>query len=174
MCKPERSFLWETQRLLHLSLIMLLPVFFVVIMALPGCSNRSTNEDIILNVTECADKLRKTIAFQDTLTAVSEKMIATIYRIPAGDIVQQEVYLSTGATAEEIAVFEAVDLEAAQKIEMAVRQRIADQKTSFQDYLPAELPKLEDPFVLVKGKYVILCISGHNEDVKTELDALLK
>ncbi len=145
----------------------------MVIMVQLGCSNR-TGDGVNLNVNECADRLQETIAFQDTLTAISNQMIATIYRIPAEDVVQQQVYISTGATAEEIAVFEAVNTEAAQRIETAVWQRVADQKASFEDYLPAELPKLTDPFVLVKGKYVILCVSDHNEEVKTELDKLFK
>ena len=100
-------------------------------------------------------------------------MIAAIYR-PAEDVVGQQVYVSTGATAEEIAVFEAVDADAAQRIEAAVLQRIADQKTSFEDYLPAELPRLEDPFLFVKGRYVVLCISDYNEEVEAELKELLK
>jgi len=147
-------------------------ILLVVIMAISGCSK--SGDDFTLNVKECADTLRETIAFQDTLAAISDEMIAAIYRISAEDVVQQQVYVSTGATAEEIAVFEAVDADAAQRIETAVWQRVADQKASFEDYLPAELPKLTDPFILVKGKYVILCVSDHNKEVKTELNKLFK
>ena len=162
-----------TPGLLHKYSVMLLLMLFMAIMVLPGCSNQS-GDDVTLNVNECADGLQETIAFQDTLTAISDQMITTIYRISAEDVAQQQVYVSTGATAEEIAVFEAVDTDAAQRIETAVWQRVADQKAGFEDYLPAELPKLADPFVLVKGKYVILCVSDHNEEVKTELDKLFK
>lgn len=150
----------------------LLLMLLAVIMAISGCGK--SGDDVTLNVKECADTLQRTIAFQDTLTAVDDKMIAAIYQISAEDVVQQQVVVSTGATAEEIAVFEAVDAEAAQRIETAVLQRVADQKASFEDYLPAELPKLTDPFILVKGKYVILCVSDHNEEVKRELNKLFK
>ncbi|MCG9969519.1 DUF4358 domain-containing protein [Pelotomaculum terephthalicicum JT] len=149
---------------------LLLMVFLVIMMALPGCNKADT--DFTLDVNACAETLRETIAFQDTLTAISDQMIAVIYPIDAQDVVKQKVYVSSGATAEEIAVFEAVDVAAAQRIETAVWQRVADQKTSFQDYVPSELPKLADPFLSVNGKYVILCISGHNEAVKTELNKL--
>lgn len=150
-----------------------LPVLLVFITAvLPGCN--SPAEDVTLDVAGCAATLLEEIAFQDTLTAIGDEMIAAIYQIPAEDVVEQQVYVSTGATAEEIAVFEAVDADAAQRIETAVLQRVADQKTSFEDYLPAELPRLEDPFFFVKGRYVVLCVSDHNEEVKTEIEELLK
>ena len=150
---------------------LLVPLAFMAAI-FPGCSRAA--EDITLNVEECAVILREKIAFQDTLAAIDDEMIAAIYRIAPEDVVEQQVYVSTGATAEEIAVFEAADAEAAQRIETAVWQRVADQKTSFADYLPAELPKLEDPFIFVKGRYVVFCVSDHNEEVKKELMALIK
>ena len=174
MNRRKRSFPENTQRLLRLPLLMLLLIFFTTVTVLPGCSTRPAGEDLTLNVEECADTLRETIAFQDTLTAISAEMIAAIYQIPTANVVQQQVYVSTGATAEEIAVFEAVDNEAAQEIETAARERLANQITGFEDYLPAELPKLKDPFIAVKGKYVIVCVSNHNEDVKKVWDTFLK
>lgn len=153
---------------------VLLLLLLAANVVLPGCSNQPAVDEVVLNADECADRLRETIAFQDTLTALDAQMIAAIYRVSAEDVRQQQVYASTGATAEEIAVFEAIDAGAAQRIEKAVRQRVADQKSSFEDYLPAELPKLEDPFILVKGNYVILCLSDYNGEVKTELEQLFK
>ncbi|MGI5823477.1 MAG: DUF4358 domain-containing protein [Dethiobacteria bacterium] len=174
MDRSEQPYLKNTQCLLYPPLLMLLLIFLTTVIVLPGCNTQSADEDVTLNVAECASTLKERIAFQDTLTAISAEMIATIYQIPAADVVQQQVYVSTGATAEEIAVFEAVDNEAAQKIETAVRERLAAQIISFEDYLPAELPKLEDPFIVVKGKYVILCVSDHNADAKKVLDTFLK
>ena len=51
--------------------------------------------------------------------------------------------------------------------------KVADGK-QLEDYLPAELPRLEDPFLFVKGRYVVLCISDYNEEVEAELKELLK
>ena len=106
------------------------------------------------------------------MNAVSDEMAATLYQISEQDAIKQKVYVSSGATAEEIAVFEAADADAAQRIEKAVLQRVAGQQASFKDYLPAELPKLNDPFIMVLDKYVVLCISDDNEKVKTELNRL--
>ena len=150
---------------------LVLMALFVVCTILSGCSSKPVAE-ITLDVDECADILLETIAFQDILTAVSDEMAATLYQISEQDAVKQKVYVSSGATAEEIAVFEAADTDAAQRIENAVLQRVADQQASFKDYLPAELPKLNDPYLLVRDKYVILCLSDDNKKVQTELNRL--
>ena len=150
---------------------LVLMALFVVCMALSGCSN--PDDKLALDINECADTLREAVPFQDALTEISGDMIAVLYQIPEQDAVKQKVYVGSGATAEEIAVFEAVDYGAVQRIEAAVWQRVADQKAAFEDYLPAELPKLTDPFLFVKNKYVILCVSDHNDKAKTELNKLL-
>ena len=76
---------------------------------------------------------------------------------------RQKVYVSTGATAEEIAVFEAVDKEAAARIKEAVLQRAAEQEATFRDYLPAEVPKLQKAVPLCGGPLCDFCVSNHNE-----------
>jgi hypothetical protein len=154
-----------------LIICFLLLAFIAAVFALPGCSSRS-DDDIVLNVQECADKLLETIAFKDTLTEINEQAITTIYHIAAEDVLEKKVYVSTGATAEEIAVFEAIDHDAAKRVEAAVWQRVDKQKVGFRDYLPKELPKLKDPIVLVKGNYVIFCVSDHKEEVEAELKKL--
>lgn len=174
MNRPADLKIWNEYRYSVKLLLLLLLLLFVGSMVLPGCGNRPVGDAVSLDVQECAARLQEKIAFVDTLAAISDRMIAAIYQVDAEDVVQQRVYAGTGATAEEIAVFEAVDAGAAQRIEAAVWQRIADQMANFEDYLPAELPKLTDPFVLVKGNYVILCVSEHNEEVKTELNELFK
>ena len=103
---------------------------------------------------ECAHLLSETIAFQDSLTAVSDEMATVLYRLNEADVAAKKVYVSTGATAEEIAVFEAVDKEAAARIKEAVLQRAAEQEAAFRDYLPAEVPKLQKPY-LYGDRYVI-------------------
>mgnify|MGYP000878504236 CR=1 FL=1 len=155
--------------------ISIVLILIAVMMIFTSCGNNDDDYDLNennldLNVSECADKLKENIPFEDTITAIDDKMGISIYQLNAEDVAEQKVYVSTGATAEQIAVFEATDNNAAKRIETAIMQRIADQIESYQDYMPEEVPKLSDPFIKVIGKYVILCISDHNEDVEVVLD----
>jgi len=39
------------------------------------------------------------------------------------------------------------------------------------DYNPEEMPKLENPIVVAKGNYVVLCLSGDNDNAKKVIDS---
>ncbi|NLP36349.1 MAG: DUF4358 domain-containing protein [Firmicutes bacterium] len=145
-------------------------VVLFLLLSVVGCRQEA---EVKLEVAECAHLLSETIAFQDSLTAVSDEMATVLYRLNEADVAAKKVYVSTGATAEEIAVFEAVDKEAAARIKEAVLQRAAEQEAAFRDYLPAEVPKLQKPYLYVVDRYVIFCVSNHNEAVKTAVEELL-
>ena len=51
-------------------------------------------------------------------------------------MVSGKLYLSSGATAEEIAVFEAKDDAAAERLLAAAKERVEAQKTAFEDMHP--------------------------------------
>ncbi|HHX73774.1 MAG TPA: DUF4358 domain-containing protein [Firmicutes bacterium] len=128
----------------------------------------------MLDVAACAESLREEVPFSDDLEVLSDKMVDVLYRLEEGDVVRQKVYVSSGATAEEIAVFEAAGPEAAGRVKAAVDARLAEQQAAFADYLPAEVPKLADPYLQVAGRYVILCVSGHNDVARQVVAAQLK
>ena len=55
---------------------------------------------------------------------------------------------------------------AAKEIETALKTRIENQKTAFKDYVPAEMDKLNNPVLVVDGKYVFMCLSNNNDKAK--------
>ena len=142
----------------------------VLMLACAACSGGNENADVTLDVGALADRLASELTFQDQLTALEGDAGLNIYGLDSSTAAQHKVYVSTGATAEEIAVFEAVSTEAAASIEEAVNQRVADQKAAFEDYQPKEMTKLNDPLVDVMGKYVILCLSDDNSAAQAIID----
>lgn len=54
-----------------------------------------------------ADTLNSTLTFQDEMTSVDTAAVVRLYGIDEADMTAYKVYTSTGATAEEIAVFKA-------------------------------------------------------------------
>lgn len=129
-------------------------------------------ENVSYNTADAADKLVQTIAFDDEMTEMPESMITKLYGIASDSIVSSKVYMSTGATAEEVAAFEAKDSNGAKAIEAAVKARIEKQKASFRDYIPEEMPKLESPVIITDGNYIFLCISNQNDKAKEIIDSL--
>ena len=54
----------------------------------------------------------------------------------------------------------------------AKERRIADLKEGFENYVPGEMTKLNNPVVEVKGKYVLLCICDKPDEARTVIDKL--
>ena len=93
-------------------------------------------------------------------------MLYTLYGIDQKDVQQGAAYVSTGATAEEIAVFSCTDDSAAQRVESALKQRVDSQKQSYVDYVPKEMTKLNDAVLIRRGNLVALCISNDSAAAK--------
>lgn len=71
------------------------------------------------------------------------------------------VYIcSSGAQADEVAVFKAADAGAAKKIKKSVEKRAETIYTDFVDYVPGEIPKVDDHIIIVKGSYVFFVIAA--------------
>ncbi|WP_411678001.1 DUF4358 domain-containing protein [Caproicibacter sp.] len=143
----------------------------VLLLLLPGCSGGRAAQTA--DVQKIADGLIGSVKFQDQMSEIKQDMAIQIYGIDSGDVVKAAVYESTGATAEEVAAFEAKDDQAAGRVKEKAEERITTQRAGFQDYQPAEMAKLQDPVLVQKGKYVVLCVSNDNETAKKTIDGFL-
>lgn len=126
-------------------------------------SSDSAQTEVTKNVTEIADKLKSDIKYVDTLNELSPEMTQKLMGISQDQYTAGKVYIgSGGATAEEIACFEAKDADNAAKIKEALEKRIEAQKKAFVDYQPKEMDKLNSPVLVSQGNYVFMCISDDN------------
>lgn len=140
----------------------------VLLLLLPGCSGGSAAKTA--DVQKVADGLISSVKFKDQMSMLKQDTAVKLYGIDSGDVTKAAVYESTGATAEEVAAFEAKDEQAVGRVKEKAEQRVEDQKSGFQDYQPAEMAKLKNPVLVEKGKYVVLCVSDDNETAKKTID----
>lgn len=134
-----------------------------ILMAACSKTKDGTDENIVMDVATLADQIKEGITFKDDMSLLEDDIFSMVYNIDMGDIVNKKIYLSAGATAEEIAVIEGKDSESVGRIVDGLEQKIEDQKVNFESYMPEEMKKLEDPVLVKEGNYVILCISDDNE-----------
>lgn len=90
------------------------------------------------------------------LTLADEDMAGMLYGIDAA--VQSSVYISSGATAEEIAVFEFETEEDCKEAVSLAEQRIEDQKEAFASYVPKEVKRLDGAVVKQYGRFLAVCV----------------
>lgn len=127
-------------------------------------ANANVSVSDTVDVTAVADKLQSDITYVDTLTELNSDMIKKLFGLEEGtDYKAGKVYVgSGGATAEEIACFEANDADGAAKIKTALEERIDAQRTAFENYQPQEMDKLNNPVLVARDNYVFMCISDDN------------
>ena len=135
----------------------------VLLAALTGCggADRSKAVDLIA----LAADLTGSGVYSDILNPPFEdaEVVATLYDLAPTDVTTGIVRCSTGATAEELALFQAADEDAAARIEMAMQTRVQRQIAAFARYVPEEVPKLEQALVQRSGVYVALVVAAQSD-----------
>ncbi len=156
------------KKLLILSLVFLLALY-----ALSGCGGKQ-QATVQFDPQEAADALFASEAFSDILSPIQTNIAAMLYDVPEANIDACSVYCSTGATAEEIAVFRCTDEAAAAALKKAAEQRIEAQKDAYESYAPQEIPKLENALLRSSGAYVVCVVADNYDAVTPVLDRYIK
>lgn len=99
-------------------------------------------------------------AFSEELTEIDQAIACALYGIDEAAVTASAVYGSTGATAEELALFTLKDEQAAQAALTRLQYRVEDRTEEMAGYLPNEIPKLEDAVVTARGCSVLLAVAG--------------
>ena len=124
-----------------------------------GCAPKAAEYDLDL----LSDKLESSGAFSDILSEVELPVAAILYGFNEADIAEGKLLCSTGATTEEIGLFKCVDESAAAKVFSAAEARVSSQRSAYESYAPAEMPKLDEAIVVNDGVYVFYIVSADAE-----------
>ena len=85
------------------------------------------------------------------------------YGVAREDILDGSVYLSAGATAEEASVLVLKDADTAATVLEALQAHVDLQKESYESYLPAEIPKLDNARLVTHGNSVVLVVPADSD-----------
>lgn len=130
------------------------------------------NKGITIDINELSKDIIENIEFEDELNKADNETASKLYDI--NNFTSQSVYMSSGATSEEIAIFEFEDKEACKVALEKANKRIEEQKQNFKDYMPKEMKKLENAMIKNKNQYLIVCITNHPEEVGRILSKYLR
>ena len=118
-------------------------------------------------------QLKDEITFTDQMTDMDSESTCRFYDVDTGLVNDSSAYVGSGATAESMAVFEAVDADAAGSIADALQTFTDGWIDGYSDYKPEEVPKLESAVLEQNGVYVVFCVSADNTTAKTAVQDLL-
>ncbi len=137
---------------------------------LTGCTD-DEKKPVVLDIEAVADELLSGVKFDDTLAKLDSEAVKYLYG--TGDDISAAVYVGSGATAEEIAVFEAPDDKACEKLFATVKKHIADQTESYRNYVPAEVARLENALIVKEGRYILLCVTNDTSSAQKIIDKVI-
>ncbi len=134
----------------------------------------SGDQEITVDIDALAGALNTGIAYEDPLEKLDDGMVGMLYAVD-GLVTGSVVYMGSGATAEEIAVFACNDANTAKnEVRPIVEEHVEDQIESFRDYVPGEVTKLEQAVIRQAGSYVVLSVSNDPDAANSILDEYLK
>ena len=110
--------------------------------------------------------------FSEELEAVDAELVYGLYGLSADAVTGCTAYMSTGASAEEVVLFTVADESGVTEIENACEWRLEDQTFGYKDYMPDELPKLENAIVEVRGNTVLFVVANDWEGAEATVAGL--
>lgn len=116
-----------------------------------------TQQEVSINIKDLSDNLLQNVTFEDELAQITKEKAIQLYSIE--NSINEYVYVGSGATAEEIAVFEFNNTEEAKNALQLAQNRIAKQKADYSTYNPKEIQKLDNAVIKNTGRYLIVCVS---------------
>ena len=108
--------------------------------------------------------------FTDSLNQLSDDVVAQYYGVDSADYTSAIAYGGTAATAEQIAVFEAKDSAAAERILSALQTFIAEKVEAYKSYGPAAAMSLENAPVKIIGNCVVAVVCADSDSALKVVD----
>ena len=168
------------QRSCHTEIIFLIGFLLCTLLLTGGCGASGAGEQgageapFTLDINIAGERIRQELTYRDNLEELAPVVVYTLLGIDENDVADQKNYFSSGATAEEIIVFQAVDGEALQALRKAVEARIADQKDIYASYAPEEVVYLQNAILEEKGAYLIYCVPADTDAAAKLVNEILK
>lgn len=108
--------------------------------------------------------------FTDSLNQLSDDVVAQYYGVDSADYTSAIAYGGTAATAEQIAVFEAKDSAAAERILSALQTFVAEKVEAYKSYGPAAAMSLENAPVKIIGNCVVAVVCADSDSAAKVVD----
>lgn len=148
-------------------------LLIAVVLLLMLCACGGGAESTEFEPDELTDSLLDGKCFTDLLSEMDESTALELYGIDADMVDSSCVYLGTGATAEEIAVFKAKDADSADDIADLLKTRVSSQIKAYENYVPAEVPKLKKAIVKTAGCYAVYVTADNADEAEEIIDTYM-
>ena len=157
------------KKLLHMTLVLAL------LLGLSACAKGGDNDAPPLYGTYDVAALVEAGAFSEELEELDGDTAFMLYKLADYDLKREDlkdcaVQRSAGATCEEAAVLVFTSADKAKTAKGALEDYVQGQIEANTDYRPAEIPKLEEALVDVRGETLLLAVANDRDAVDQTLN----
>ncbi len=157
------------KKLLHMTLVLAL------LLGLSACAKGGDNDAPPLYGTYHVAALVEAGAFSEELEELDGDTAFMLYKLADYDLEREDlkdcaVQRSAGATCEEAAVLVFTSADKAKTAKGALEDYVQGQIEANTDYRPAEIFKLEEALVDVRGETLLLAVANDREAVEQTLN----
>lgn len=144
-------------------ILSVLAVLLAFVLLLAACGGASGKKPLPEGA-DLAKTLQDAGIFADELEAVDPDIAAMLYGFTSEDGIEMQSWFSaSGGTAEEFSLFTCRDEAALTAARKSAEARLENQKRTYGDYAPDEVPKLEGAVVRVRDKTLVVCVAADPE-----------
>lgn len=136
---------------------------------LTGCGGKSGGKEP--SAQAVVEAVAGEVPFVDTMSYVDDAQFYNLYRIDEAKVADKSMYVGTLASAEEITVIRVKDTADVQAAKDAIAGRLEDKKLAFQDYIPAEMAKIQSAQIYIHGAYVMLVVADDTSKAESAFNA---
>lgn len=150
----------------------LITLSLALILMLSACGGAQAKD---INVSDAAEEILENVQFRDEMLNIDSDLAENYYKIDADAIEEYSIYISgSGGTTEEVAVFKLKNKDSLDTAKEMVQKRIENQKVRFENYVPEELDKLENPVIVNSDNILILVLADDAANAKKAAEDILK
>lgn len=131
----------------------------LLLMTLVACGDSAAKD---VDVQKLADALKDGVAFEDTLSVVSNDELAfSLSGMPENYIAV--AYRADSTTSEEIIAVQCGNKDDAAMVKTALETHLAEVKDQASKYQPEEVARLDGAILTVSGNCVVLCVTADTD-----------
>ena len=154
--------------------ILSLILFSILALSLTACGGSNTS-DKNPAVADISSAILSSITVGETVALTDNTLPKQYLDLDVSLVAEYAVTVaSSGALADEIAVFKANNKDDVSKIKEALESRLTLVEEKFVDYIPTEMPKIENALILENGNYILLAIVEDTKTVETKFNEFFK
>ncbi|MCR5041031.1 MAG: DUF4358 domain-containing protein [Clostridia bacterium] len=119
-----------------------------------------------------ASQIASSASFEEPLNESGTALGLGFFGITDDMVSDASYYAASAAVAEEILVVKASGADAVPSIIHGMEQRRDSQIEDYADYVPKEVPKLEDAVIYADGEWVVFCVSSDAAAAQSVIEGL--